>query len=98
VSDGPKIRRVVLVGQLFVGFIYAGLMALRASGFPPSVKANNSPLTVAIGCLFYFLLTVGLFNFSHIAGAKGYRILSLFLLVCAVLMIPWLLMISLAQY
>ena len=97
-SEGPRISRTVLIAEVVVGLTFAGFMALRASGFPPSVRAANPPVTYALVGLLYFTLTVGLFNLSHIASAKGYRVVGLVLLVFAVLNVGRLLMISLAQY
>lgn len=97
-SEGPKISRSVLIAELVVGVVYAGLMALRASGFPPSVRATTSVSTFVMVCSFFFVLTVGAFNLSYLAGARRQLIWSWVLLVCAVLLVLWLLMISLAQY
>jgi hypothetical protein len=97
-SEGRKINRSLLAAEFVAGLAYAGLMALRASGFPPSVRAANPPLVYATCCTLYFALTVALFDWSYIAGARGHRVAGLVLLVFAVLMVPFLLLVSGAQY
>ena len=97
-SEGPKISRSVLVAEIVVGLIFASLMALRASSFPPSVRAANGPLKYAMICLLYFTLAAGLFNVGYIARAKGNRVIGLVLFVFAALMGLQMLMSAFAQY
>ena len=97
-SEGPKINRAVLLGELFACGVWAAMMTLRGLGLPPRVReATNVPLYVIV-CVSLFALVIGLFNLSYLAGRNGRRGRGLFLLTCAVLLIPFLLLISLAQY
>lgn len=65
-SDSPTISRGALIAEIIVGLTYVAFIAVRASGFPPSVRAANSPLSYTIGGAIYFTLTVALFHLSYV--------------------------------
>jgi hypothetical protein len=88
----------LLVAELVAGLVYAGLMTLRVTLFPESVRAMNPPVVYALGCTLYLALIVGVFNISYIAEVRGHPLVSLIAMAIGVLMAPYLLLVSFARF